>query len=206
MAPAALRTFCTRVIRNLRQTILHTGLRIAKRILPQSFRHFLRKLVWRFPAAHQAARLVYDVGMNNGDDTAYYLYRGFRVIAIEASPVLAAKGRERFASEIASGQLTLLNIGIAAKSGVMDFWINDYNADWSSFLPEFGCRLGTPSHQVKVNCVPFIDVLRQYGTPFCLKIDIEGYDDLCLQALEIIPRTFARNTFPSRLNRLNGFI
>ena len=30
--------------------------------------------------------LIYDVGMNNGDDTAYYLRRGFRVIAIEPNP------------------------------------------------------------------------------------------------------------------------
>jgi hypothetical protein len=30
--------------------------------------------------------LIYDVGMNNGDDTAYYLRRGFRVVAIEPNP------------------------------------------------------------------------------------------------------------------------
>ena len=28
--------------------------------------------------------LIYDVGMNNGDDTAYYLHKGFRVVAVEA--------------------------------------------------------------------------------------------------------------------------
>jgi putative ABC transport system substrate-binding protein len=33
-------------------------------------------------------QLIYDVGMNNGDDTAYYLRRGFRVLAIEANPDL----------------------------------------------------------------------------------------------------------------------
>ena len=32
--------------------------------------------------------LIYDVGMSNGDDTAYYLHRGFRVVAIEANPLL----------------------------------------------------------------------------------------------------------------------
>jgi hypothetical protein len=32
--------------------------------------------------------LIYDVGMNDGNDTAYYLSRGFRVVAIEANPVL----------------------------------------------------------------------------------------------------------------------
>ena len=32
--------------------------------------------------------LIYDVGMNTGDDTAYYLNRGYRVVAIEANPDL----------------------------------------------------------------------------------------------------------------------
>ena len=32
-------------------------------------------------------KLVYDVGMNNGDDTAYYLRMGYRVVAFEANPV-----------------------------------------------------------------------------------------------------------------------
>ncbi len=32
--------------------------------------------------------LVYDIGMNNGDDTAYYLSLGFRTVAIEANPEL----------------------------------------------------------------------------------------------------------------------
>ena len=37
--------------------------------------------------------LIYDVGMHNGSDTAYYLHKGFRVLAIEANPVLAKQGR-----------------------------------------------------------------------------------------------------------------
>jgi hypothetical protein len=41
------------------------------------------------------ADLIYDVGMNNGDDTAYYLSRGFRVIAIEASPVMVEDASRR---------------------------------------------------------------------------------------------------------------
>ena len=34
--------------------------------------------------------VIFDVGMNNGDDTAYYLHLGCRVVAVEADPVLAA--------------------------------------------------------------------------------------------------------------------
>jgi hypothetical protein len=52
--------------------------------------------------------LVYDVGMNNGDDTAYYLSLGFRVVAIDANPELVEQAKSRFANEIASQRLIIL--------------------------------------------------------------------------------------------------
>jgi hypothetical protein len=64
--------------------------------------------------------LIYDVGMNNGNDTAYYLHCGFKVLAIEANPVLCSQATVRFEQEIEQGQLQILNIGIAPTSGNLD--------------------------------------------------------------------------------------
>lgn len=66
------------------------------------------------------ADLIYDVGVNNGDDTAYSLHRGCRV-AIEADPILASRATERFAREIADGRLTILNVAIAEEPGDLPF-------------------------------------------------------------------------------------
>ena len=41
--------------------------------------------------------LIYDVGLHIGQDTAFYLEKGFRVVAIEANPVLAHQVAVRFA-------------------------------------------------------------------------------------------------------------
>jgi 16S rRNA A1518/A1519 N6-dimethyltransferase RsmA/KsgA/DIM1 with predicted DNA glycosylase/AP lyase activity len=57
--------------------------------------------------------LVYDIGMNNGDDTAFYLACGFRVVAVDADPHLAALAAKRFKAELEAGRLTILNVGIA---------------------------------------------------------------------------------------------
>jgi hypothetical protein len=46
--------------------------------------------------------LIYDLGMNNGDDTDYYLKRGFEVVAVEANPALCQVARDRFAEAIAA--------------------------------------------------------------------------------------------------------
>src|SRR5258705_4089288 len=41
-------------------------------------------------------QLIYDVGAHEGQDTAFYLKKGFKVVAIEASPQLSAKLSEKF--------------------------------------------------------------------------------------------------------------
>jgi hypothetical protein len=38
--------------------------------------------------------LIYDVGMHEGEDTQFYIARGFKVVSIEANPQLAARIRQ----------------------------------------------------------------------------------------------------------------
>lgn len=128
-------------------------------------------------------QLIYDVGMHNGDDTAYYLFRGYRVVAVEASPILVARARARFADAIAQGRLTLLNAGIADSPGSATFWINARHSEWSSFDRDVASRDGSHSDAVVVPCTTFDRILAAHGVPFYLKIDIEGSDIHCLRAL-----------------------
>lgn len=128
--------------------------------------------------------LIYDVGMHNGDDTALYLARGFRVVAIEANPVLAELGAKRFAPELAAERLQILNVGVGADDAVADFWVNDDNDEYSSFVKEVGCRNGSACHPVQVRCVPFARILEQHGVPYYMKVDIERADVHCLRGLD----------------------
>ena len=127
--------------------------------------------------------LIYDVGFHNGDDTAYYLHRGFDVLAIEANPLLAAEGQRRFEREIASRRLALMNVGIAESEGMFSFWVNEESDAWSSFDQALGCRHGSRCREVKVWGVQFASILSEYGVPHYLKVDIEGSDALCIRGL-----------------------
>ena len=63
--------------------------------------------------------LVFDFGFHRGEDTGHYLAMGHRVVAVDASAELIAAGRERFAAQLASGQLTLVHgalIGAAQRA------------------------------------------------------------------------------------------
>jgi FkbM family methyltransferase len=104
------------------------------------------------------------------------------VVAVDADPVMVEACRDRFVGEIKSGKLTILNVGIAAKRERLCFWLHKRNRPWSSFhrnpeWPDEDCEM------VEVQCVPFREIIAEYGVPFYLKVDIEGADGLCLAAL-----------------------
>ena len=82
--------------------------------------------------------LIYDIGMHVGQDTEFYLKKGFRVVAVEANPVLADEQRNRFENAISAGQLFLINKGIATQRGTFPFYVNDTLSEWSSFNEEIG--------------------------------------------------------------------
>lgn len=127
--------------------------------------------------------LIYDVGMNNGDDTAYYLASGFQVVAIEADPLLVEQTSRRFEKEIAMGDLTMLNVGVSDRDGSFPFWICESNPEWSSFNLAAIEDKGVDFRQVMVSCRSFRSILEEFGTPFYLKLDIEGNEIYCLRDL-----------------------
>lgn len=145
---------------------------------------------------------AFDIGFFNGDDTALLLMQGFRVVAIEANTALVAQGRARFASALKSGQLILLNRALAStveEAGTTrPFYINRHNPEWSSFYRHNGCRpprldmrrssdvasaLGRDCDEHLVKASSCRELFVTYGVPTLLKLDIEGSERPCIDAL-----------------------
>jgi FkbM family methyltransferase len=129
--------------------------------------------------------LIYDVGFHHGEDTEFYLNKGFKVVAIEAHPALYQAGREKFARYVESGRLILLNVAVAETSGRISFFESD-NDVWGSIRRDAAHRnerLGAGWREITVEGRHFGEILRQHGVPYYLKVDIEGADLLCLKAL-----------------------
>src|SRR5690348_14148592 len=76
---------------------------------------------WRTRAVEED--LVFDVGLHRGQDTAYYLAMGYRVVAFEANPDLVREFRSRFASAIEKGRLTIVEGAIARSE---ESWVPFY--------------------------------------------------------------------------------
>lgn len=137
--------------------------------------------------------LIYDVGMHDGDDTDYYLRKGFDVVAFDANPDNIAAARQRFAEEIAQGRLTLVEGAITetapkatAVPATIKFYYNLDHSRWSSTTADFAYRsevMGTNNKVIEVPTVNFAESLAQYGIPYYLKADIVGSEKVCLRAL-----------------------
>jgi FkbM family methyltransferase len=126
--------------------------------------------------------LIYDVGLHDGRDTAHYLREGARVIAIDANPAMCAQAEQQFSAHIQTGQLTILNVGIAVERGSLKFSICHEHTEWSSFLREVASRNGCGHHSISIDCLSASDIINEYGVADYIKIDIEGHDRACTSA------------------------
>lgn len=138
-------------------------------------------------------KLIYDVGMHKGQDTDFYLKKGFRVIGFEANPENAAFCRQRFAEAIESEQLTIVEGAITenfSRNGqgeaTVKFYRNEDHSLWGSTCEDWAYRnevLGTTNEMIEVKAVDFGKALEKYGVPFYMKADIVGSETVCLRAM-----------------------
>jgi FkbM family methyltransferase len=129
------------------------------------------------------SNLVFDIGMHYGLDTEFYLMKGFRVVAVEANPIMARDAQHKFARYLQSEQLAIENVGIWDAEGDLTFYRNLDKDDWSSFGREAGCRNNTRHEEMTVRCVRVASLIAKYGVPYYMKIDVEGADKLILRDL-----------------------
>jgi FkbM family methyltransferase len=136
--------------------------------------------------------VVYDVGMHKGEDSDYYLKKGFNVIGFEADPNLIAYCRSKFQNEIGTGKLIIIEGAIVElpddrKRSRVQFYRDENSIwGWGTVCSDWAQRnelLGSSNEIIEVPVVDFNACLRKYGIPHYLKIDIEGMDTVCLKAL-----------------------
>ncbi|RJR35541.1 MAG: FkbM family methyltransferase [Deltaproteobacteria bacterium] len=131
--------------------------------------------------------LIYDFGFHNGDDTDFYLAKGFQVVAVEADPNLVKKGIERFSQQLQDGQLILLNKAVSDNDGIQNFYIHPIKKDWSSCFKEYAESDGSEAEVISVETICLATLYKLYGVPRYLKVDIEGCDLMVAQHVSQLP-------------------
>jgi FkbM family methyltransferase len=132
--------------------------------------------------------LIFDVGMNNGDDSAFYLAKGFDVVGVEADPAMANIATETLQDAIDAGRMKIENVAISDDPGEIEFYINHLNPKWSSAIERVGDRGNLGHTKITVPTTTIAQLIQKYGRPYYIKIDIEGFDHVALKQLGAVSK------------------
>lgn len=133
-------------------------------------------------------RLIYDLGAHHGEDTEFYLKKGFNVVAIDAVPDNCRLIEQKLSAYISQGRLRVLNCAISESSEPITFYVNDDVSVWSTANKSWiernnALRPGQKIREISVKAEKLANVVAKFGVPLYCKIDIEGNDFLALRSL-----------------------
>jgi FkbM family methyltransferase len=128
-------------------------------------------------------KTIFDFGMYDASDTRYYLECGFRVVAVEANPVLIKTAQTVLAHYVAAGQLQLVGAAISNDDSEVELTVCGEDAGSSSI---YGTRVDgrSPLGTFTVPGITTGQLFQQFGIPYYLKIDLEGADRLPVLSLK----------------------
>lgn len=131
-------------------------------------------------------QVIFDIGCNNGDDTDFYLKKGFRVVAIDADKSMCGAVSRRFSQEIENGDCTVVYGAFSDTGGDVRFFVCDVTP-WNTCDPTYAeenMKKGVSYREVIVPGINMKEIILSHGIPYYLKIDIEGFDIIPLRGLD----------------------
>jgi FkbM family methyltransferase len=136
-------------------------------------------------------KVIFDLGAHKGEDSDFYLSKGFRVIAIDASNTLCDAVRKRFQDHPNNDNFKILNYAVTEKDNeIITFYENTGNSVWGTIFDSWVSRnnkMGTTSIKKSARTMRLDTLIArelQGGEPIeYVKIDIEGADMMALKSL-----------------------
>jgi FkbM family methyltransferase len=139
--------------------------------------------------------LIFDIGANQGFKTRVFLELGARVIAVDPDERNQKTLGERFlAYRLRKKPVVVVGKAVSDRNGHETFWIsepglamNTLSAKWIEALGNDPARFGRTfefKQKRQVETITLEQMIRTYGRPFYIKIDVEGHELSVLKGLQ----------------------
>tara|TARA_B100000768_G_C11258259_1_gene367488 strand:+ start:944 stop:1753 length:810 start_codon:yes stop_codon:yes gene_type:complete len=139
-------------------------------------------------------KIIYDFGASCGENIPYYLFKSNLVVAVEADPRNCQFIEKKFQKEIQDGRLILEKCILTDKSeNNKKFYIHKNNHLLGQF-PKPIQSLREKFYQVEICSKDVLEIIKLYGNPYYVKIDLEEYDEI------ILHRVLSNNIRPSYIS------
>ncbi|HMM02884.1 MULTISPECIES: FkbM family methyltransferase [unclassified Dysgonomonas] len=131
--------------------------------------------------------LCFDVGANIGNRVEPLLKLGAKVVAIEPQESCYLILEKKFGHKI-----TIVTEGVGAEESEKDFHISNANTissfseDWIKSVKDGRFKEYNWNKTVKTKITTLDNIIKKFGTPVFIKIDVEGYELEVLKGLSSI--------------------
>jgi FkbM family methyltransferase len=128
--------------------------------------------------------LIFDIGLHKGLDAAFYLNKGFRVVALEAVPHLCETANILNQDAVLGNRLTIVQKALSDSEGqIVEFFVNPSKDDWGSLTRGAAEKGMGNAETISVETTTLESMFRTYDVPYYLKCDIEGADTVLVDQL-----------------------
>jgi len=128
---------------------------------------------------------VFDVGANRGEKTQIFLNLGASVVCIDPEPSCARLLQRRFASY--SQRIVVLCTALASREGDATMFVHQSGSGYNTLDPQWAAKVsgeaGRDPASITVETRTLDALIRSFGRPDYIKIDVEGYEADVLSGL-----------------------
>lgn len=159
--------------------------RIIKKLQYTRSQYLLKRKRFRFYSSFvNSGSLCFDIGANMGNRIEPLLKIGAKVVAVEPQPACVRALTNKFANRI-----SIVDMGIADHEGVMDFFIStshtlsSFSKQWINTSKEGRFSDESWKEGTKVRVTTLDSLIKKFGVPHFIKIDVEGFELNVLKGL-----------------------
>ena len=138
-------------------------------------------------------KIIYDLGASRGENLPYYLLKSELVIAVEANTENCKFINKKFQKQISEKKLIVENCIVSTTNNDYENFYLHKNYLLGQF-PEPKENRIDKFKKVKLKKKDISDLIKEYGNPYYIKIDLEEYDNV------ILKRIFELNINPSYIS------